>query len=991
MSLSHTSILQRLRLVTIVFGVLLFALMLASSVRQAHAATTYVQSGTITLCHAGSGASNTWNTLIVNATIPATTGVTFQTQSAQSCSATPGAFTGKVFTVANNSNAAQDISTTTASQAIFIQITLTGNGTATPVLNSATLADTPGSTSDTTAPTSTLAAISGNSGTLTLSATASDNTGGSGVANVSFYESTGTCNANATLIGTDTTGSSGTYTTSLDTTGLTNGTVYHICSIATDVAGNVQTTPSVQNLTPNNSTSDTTPPTSTLSSPGTGSLSGSVTLSATATDNSGGSGVANVKFYDVAGTGTCNSGSTLIGTDTSATGTTYSTSWDTTTVANGTYKVCSVATDNAGNAQGTPSSQSVTISNTVSTSGATSFLSPTNGATVTPSASTTVKVNTNGYNPGVKSVAFKDGSSTIGSDTSGTSDSGGGNDWSVTWNTSALSGSHTLTATVTDTSGATQTPASITVNVGSGSDTQPPSAPGSLSASATSATSAHLSWTASTDNVGVTGYRVFRGATQVGTTTGSTTFDDTGLSGSTSYAYTVKAVDAAGNLSAASNTANVTTPAPPDTQAPTAPGSLSASATASTNVHLTWNASTDNVGVTGYNIYRNGGTTPSFSTTATSFDDSTVSPTTTYSYVVKAFDAAGNLSPASNSSSATTPCTGDCTAPSTPTGLTGSASTVGTTAVKVSLSWNASTDNVGVTSYVVLRGGTVIATGVGTNSYSDTTVQPNTNYSYTVEAKDAAGNVSGQSNTFSVKTPSISDTQAPTVPTNVSATAISSTQVNVSWSASTDNVGVDHYLVLRNGVLVGTVSTTTFGDGSVSGGTTYNYTVEAVDSSGNTSASSTAATVTTPQTTQAGTTPVYRLYQSPTSDHLYTTSQSDVALAESVGYVFEGVAFNAYASSANGVGVTRLYSPASGHHFLTISQSDITFAENAGFRNEGVVFNEDAASSSNNNATFRLYQPQTGDHFYTISQSDVTAAENGAGYKFEGTVWYSPK
>lgn len=91
-----------------------------------------------------------------------------------------------------------------------------------------------------------------------------------------------------------------------------------------------------------------------------------------------------------------------------------------------------------------------------------------------------------------------------------------------------------------------------------GGDPTAPSAPTGLAASGTTANSTTLSWTASTDNVGVTGYQVFRGGTQVGTTAG-TSYTDTGLSASTSYSYTVKATDAAGNVSAASNTATVTT------------------------------------------------------------------------------------------------------------------------------------------------------------------------------------------------------------------------------------------------------------------------------------------------------------------------------------------------------------------------------------------------------------------------------------------------
>ena len=87
---------------------------------------------------------------------------------------------------------------------------------------------------------------------------------------------------------------------------------------------------------------------------------------------------------------------------------------------------------------------------------------------------------------------------------------------------------------------------------GSTPDTQPPSVPANLRVTGTTSTSVALAWNASTDDVsGVTGYQVFRGATQVGTPTGLT-FTDTGLTASTTYSYTVRAVDATAKVSAAS-------------------------------------------------------------------------------------------------------------------------------------------------------------------------------------------------------------------------------------------------------------------------------------------------------------------------------------------------------------------------------------------------------------------------------------------------------
>ncbi len=141
-------------------------------------------------------------------------------------------------------------------------------------------------------------------------------------------------------------------------------------------------------------------------------------------------------------------------------------------------------------------------------------------------------------------------------------------------------------------------------------DTQPPTAPTNLVSTAISNSQINLSWTASTDNVGVTGYLVYRenpgssSFVQVGTTNGSTTtYSDSGLAAGSTYSYEVQATDAAGNLSPFSNVATATTLA---TLGPTAPTNLTASGGAG-QVSLTWTASTDSTGVTGYLIFREPG------------------------------------------------------------------------------------------------------------------------------------------------------------------------------------------------------------------------------------------------------------------------------------------------------------------------------------------------------------------------------------------------
>ena len=113
-------------------------------------------------------------------------------------------------------------------------------------------------------------------------------------------------------------------------------------------------------------------------------------------------------------------------------------------------------------------------------------------------------------------------------------------------------------------------------------DSIKPTVPGSLTATAGTG-QVVLNWTAATDNAGVTGYRVYRSGTQVGSVNGTTlTYTHTGLVPG-AYSYTVRAIDAAGNLSDPSNTATATLA---DTQAPTVPANLAASAAGPTRVNL---------------------------------------------------------------------------------------------------------------------------------------------------------------------------------------------------------------------------------------------------------------------------------------------------------------------------------------------------------------------------------------------------------------------
>ena len=328
-----------------------------------------------------------------------------------------------------------------------------------------------------------------------------------------------------------------------------------------------------------------------------------------------------------------------------------------------------------------------------------------------------------------------------------------------------------------------------------------PTAPTSLTAAAESESQVNLSWTASTDNVGVTGYQIERcegagcSSYALVSTVPGTTYNDTGLLDGTRYRYRVRATDAANNLSVYSNIASAATP---DITAPTAPASLTAAAESESQINLSWSASTDNVAVTRYQIERcKGAGCSSFTqiatTTTTTYNNTGLLASRSYSYRVRATDAASNLSGYTDIVSAKTL---DTTAPTVPTGLTAAAESES----QVNLSWSASTDNVAVTKYQIERckgagcSSFVQIATTTTTTYNNTGLLASRSYSYRVRATDAASNLSGYTDIVSAKTPDIT---APTAPTGLTATVTSESQINLSWSASTDNVGVTGYQIER--------------------------------------------------------------------------------------------------------------------------------------------------------------------------------------------------
>jgi glucose/arabinose dehydrogenase/chitodextrinase len=264
-------------------------------------------------------------------------------------------------------------------------------------------------------------------------------------------------------------------------------------------------------------------------------------------------------------------------------------------------------------------------------------------------------------------------------------------------------------------------------------DSSPPTAPTGVIATPRSVTRIDLTWTAATDNVGVTGYQILRNGIAAGTSATST-FSDTGLVPATSYAYTVVALDAAGNASPPSTAVSATTLA--DTTPPSVPTGLIATATAPTQVALTWTASTDDVAVTGYDVYRDGVKLTTVGSPG--YTNTGLTPGTAYTFAVLARDAAGNVSGPSATVSATTPAP-DTTPPTAQlTSPTPSATVSGT----VTIAANA-TDNVGVAGVQFLLDGATLNAEDATSPYStswDTTTAANGTHQLAARSRDAAGN-----------------------------------------------------------------------------------------------------------------------------------------------------------------------------------------------------------------------------------------------------------
>ena len=434
--------------------------------------------------------------------------------------------------------------------------------------------------------------------------------------------------------------------------------------------------------------------------------------------------------------------------------------------------------------------------------------------------------------------------------------------------------SATYNLTATNTGGSTAS--AVSVSVAPPTDSQPPTTPTLVSATAKSASEVDLVWTASSDNVGVAGYQIIRNGTVFASVPSpSITYADVAVGPSSSYSYVLKAYDAAGNYSTASNSVPVTTPpvAVPATTSCPAPATGAFTGCYYNNTALTgnpvlvrtdsqisfdWQSGSPDKALAPYNfsvrwqgnfnlspgdytfwVYSSDGMRLYIDGQIVSdrwYDQAgfwhTVPQTFTggthlisVEYYQHTGDAVAVVSWQNN---------GPAVQPSIITSFTAAPPNT-TPGRPVTLLWSVS----GATAITIDNG-----VGDVTNR-SSISVSPAQTTAYTLTATNTAGSKTAA---VTVTVSPAADTTSPTAPTIVSAIAKSLSEVDLVWTPSTDNVGVTGYQILRNGAVAGIVpaNTLNFVDTAVSANTTYLYIVTAFDAAGNYSAAGNSVKVTTP-------------------------------------------------------------------------------------------------------------------------------------------------
>lgn len=243
-----------------------------------------------------------------------------------------------------------------------------------------------------------------------------------------------------------------------------------------------------------------------------------------------------------------------------------------------------------------------------------------------------------------------------------------------------------------------------------------------------------------------------------------------------------------------------------------------------TSISLSWATTSTSSGIKRYQLYRDG--KEILSTTKTSCINTNLIPGRRYSYLLKAYDASGNILGESNPLYAST--ISDIKIPSAPETL----QVFSKSYTSIALTWKPSTDNVKIKGYELYNGDKKIASTTDTY-YVCKGLIPGKNYVFFIKALDVAGNYSLQN---IISTSTVSDNLAPTVPNSIQASSITGTEINLTWSPSIDNVKVKRYEVFCDDSNVRSTSKTSYCSKDLIPGKSYTFTIRAIDSVGNISA-----------------------------------------------------------------------------------------------------------------------------------------------------------
>ncbi len=281
--------------------------------------------------------------------------------------------------------------------------------------------------------------------------------------------------------------------------------------------------------------------------------------------------------------------------------------------------------------------------------------------------------------------------------------------------------------------------------------------------------------------------------------------------------------------------------------APNPPNGLAAVAMSSSEIDLNWTNTSPNI--TGFTVVQATVTNGPWTQIAlvgagdTSYANTGLVASTTYFYQVQAYNSSGS-SAYSDIADAATPASSGSTTPSVPAGL----AAVAASSSEIDLTWNSSNDNggPGLAGYAIYQAGVQVGTTTSTG-YAVTGLSASTQYCYTIAAYDTAGGESGQSAQACAITQTAPDTTPPSVPGNPVASAVSSSQINLAWNASTDTggSGMAGYKVYQGAALIGTTSSTNYSSTGLTPATQYCFTIAAYDGAGNVSGWSLQACATT--------------------------------------------------------------------------------------------------------------------------------------------------